>query len=48
MTGINDPMIGFREDAAVFYKPVDLSSLVEVVKRYCERSQPGPASEPLN
>ena len=48
MTGINDPMIGIREDAAVFYKPVDLSSLIEVVKRYCERSQPGAVSDTLN
>jgi len=40
MTGTNDPMIGVREDAAVFYKPLDLDSLIEVVRRYCDRSPP--------
>jgi hypothetical protein len=40
MTATNDPMIGVREDAAVFYKPLDLTSLVEVVKRYCDRARP--------
>ena len=39
MTGTNDPMIGVREDAAVFYKPIDLVALVEVVKRYCDRAR---------
>jgi CheY-like chemotaxis protein len=40
MTGANDPMIGIREDAAVLYKPLDLDSLVAVVKRYCHRLRP--------
>ena len=40
MTATNDPMIGVREDAPVFYKPLDLHSLVTVVQRYCERSRP--------
>jgi DNA-binding response OmpR family regulator len=41
MTGTNDPMIGIREDAAVFYKPLDLDSLVAVVRRYSgHRSRP--------
>jgi len=40
MTGTNDPMIRIREDAPVFYKPLDLNSLVTVVQRYCERSRP--------
>jgi two-component system cell cycle response regulator DivK len=40
MTGANDPMIGIREDAAVFYKPLDLDSLIEVVKRYVDRARP--------
>jgi len=40
MTATNDPMIGVREDAAVFYKPLDLDSLVDMVRRYCDRSRP--------
>jgi CheY-like chemotaxis protein len=40
MTATNDPMIGIREDAPVFYKPLDMSSLVAVVQRYCDRSRP--------
>ena len=40
MTGTNDPMIGVREDAPVFYKPLDLDSLVAVVQRYCDRARP--------
>jgi len=40
MTATNDPMIGVREDAPVFYKPLDLNSLATVVRRYCERSRP--------
>jgi CheY-like chemotaxis protein len=36
MTGTNDPMIRVREDAPVFYKPVDLESLVQVIGRYCD------------
>ena len=40
MTATNDPMIGVREDAAVFYKPFDMRALVEVVKRYCDRARP--------
>jgi hypothetical protein len=40
MTATNDPMIGVREDSAVFYKPLDLDSLVEVVRRYCDNSRP--------
>ena len=40
MTGTNDRMIGVREDAPVFYKPVDLDSLVQVVELYCDRSRP--------
>jgi len=40
ITGTNDPMIGVREDAPVLYKPVDISSLVAVVQRYCDRSWP--------
>ena len=40
MTATNDPMIGVREDAAVFYKPLDLDSLVEAVRRYCDYPRP--------
>jgi DNA-binding response OmpR family regulator len=40
MTGTNDPMIGVREDAPVFYKPLDIDSLVAVVQRYCDRARP--------
>jgi DNA-binding response OmpR family regulator len=40
MTGTNDPMIGVREDAPVFYKPLDVDSLVAVVRRYCDRARP--------
>ena len=40
MTATNDPMIGIREDAPVFYKPLDMNSLVAVVQRYCDRSRP--------
>jgi DNA-binding response OmpR family regulator len=40
MTATNDPMIGIREDAPVFYKPLDMNSLVAVVRRYCERVRP--------
>lgn len=40
MTGTNDPMIGVREDAPVFYKPLDMASLVQVLGRYCDRAQP--------
>jgi DNA-binding response OmpR family regulator len=39
MTATNDPMIGVREDAPVVYKPVDLESLVAVVRLYCDRSR---------
>ena len=40
LTATNDPMIGVREDAPVFYKPLDMNSLVAVVQRYCDRSRP--------
>lgn len=40
MTATNDPMIRVREDAAVLYKPLDLDSLIEVVRRTCDRSLP--------
>lgn len=40
MTGTNDPMIGIREDAPVLYKPIDIDSLVAVLKRYCDRARP--------
>jgi two-component system cell cycle response regulator DivK len=40
MTATNDPMIRVREDAPVFYKPLDIESLVAVVRRYCDRSRP--------
>jgi CheY-like chemotaxis protein len=40
MTGTNDPMIGVREDAPVFYKPLDIDSLVAVVQRYCDGARP--------
>ena len=40
MTGTNDPMIGIREDAPVFYKPIDVDSLIAVLKRYCDRARP--------
>jgi two-component system, OmpR family, phosphate regulon response regulator PhoB len=36
MTGTNDPMIRVREDAPVFYKPLDMNSLVAVVQRFTE------------
>jgi DNA-binding response OmpR family regulator len=42
MTGTNDPMIGVREDAPVFYKPLDLDTLVAAVERYCDRARPQP------
>ena len=47
MTGTNDPMIGVREDAPVFYKPLDIDSLAAAVHRYCDRARPqrpGPAA----
>jgi two-component system, OmpR family, phosphate regulon response regulator PhoB len=40
MTGTNDPMIGIREDAPVFYKPLDMGSLAAAVQRYCDRARP--------
>lgn len=40
MTATNDPMIGVREDAPVFYKPLDIDSLVAIVRRYCDRARP--------
>ena len=40
MTATNDPMIGIREDAPVFYKPVDMASLADAVQRYCDRARP--------
>ena len=40
MTGTNDPMIGVREDAPVFYKPLDIDSLVSAVQRYCDNPRP--------
>lgn len=40
MTGTNDPMISVRQEAPVFYKPLDMRSLVEVVQRYCTRARP--------
>ena len=40
ITGTNDPMIGIREDAPVFYKPLDMDSLLMVVHRYCARARP--------
>jgi CheY-like chemotaxis protein len=40
ITGTNDPMIGVREDAPVFYKPLNLDSLVAVVQRYYDRARP--------
>lgn len=42
VTGTNDPMIGVREDAPVFYKPLDLDTLVAVVQRYCDRARAEP------
>ena len=42
MTATNDPMIGIREDAPVFYKPLDIDSLIAVVERYCDRGRPRP------
>src|SRR5262245_8239755 len=38
ITGINDPMIGIREDAPVLFKPVDLETLAQVVRTYCEQT----------
>ena len=46
MTGTNDPMISVREDAPVFYKPLDMPSLVQVLRGYCDRAQPRWAAEP--
>jgi CheY-like chemotaxis protein len=40
MTGANDPMIRVREDADVLYKPLDLDTLLQVIRRYCDRSRP--------
>ena len=40
VTASNDPMLSVAIDAPVFYKPLDLNSLVTVVQRYCERSRP--------
>lgn len=45
MTGTNDPMISVREDAPVFYKPLDMPSLVQALRRYCDRAQPGRAAD---
>jgi CheY-like chemotaxis protein len=38
ITGTNDPMIGIREDAPVLFKPVDLGTLAQVVRTYCEQT----------
>ena len=38
ITGTNDPMIGIREDAPVLFKPVDLGTLAQVVRAYCEHT----------
>jgi len=35
MTGINDGMIGVKEDTAVLYKPLDLALLLHLVHRHC-------------
>lgn len=40
ITGTNDPMIRVREDAPVFYKPVDLDSLLQVLSRCCDPARP--------
>jgi CheY-like chemotaxis protein len=38
ITGTNDPMISIREDAPVLFKPVDLGTLSQVVRTYCEQT----------
>jgi CheY-like chemotaxis protein len=38
ITGTNDPMISIREDAPVLFKPVDLGTLAQVVRTYCEQT----------
>ena len=38
ITAANDPMIGVREDAPVLFKPVDLGTLGQVVRAYCEQT----------
>ena len=40
MTGTNDPMIRVREDVAVLYKPLDLDTLLQVIRRSCDRGRP--------
>ena len=40
LTATNDPMIRVREDAPVFYKPLDIDALLAVVRQYCDRSRP--------
>jgi CheY-like chemotaxis protein len=40
MTGTNDHMIGVREDSPVFFKPLNIASLVAVVQRYCDGARP--------
>jgi DNA-binding response OmpR family regulator len=39
MTGANDSTIGVREDATVLHKPFEMSSLMAVVKRQCDRAR---------
>jgi CheY-like chemotaxis protein len=37
MTGVNDLMIGVKEDVEVLYKPIALPDLISVLGRYCGR-----------
>jgi CheY-like chemotaxis protein len=37
MTGVNDLMIGVKEDVEVLYKPIALPDLISVLNRYCKR-----------
>jgi CheY-like chemotaxis protein len=37
ITGTNDSMIGVREDSPVLFKPVDFTTLAQVVRTYCEQ-----------
>ena len=36
MTATNDYMIGVKEDLPVLYKPIDLDSLLRMLRKYCD------------
>jgi two-component system, chemotaxis family, chemotaxis protein CheY len=45
MTGINDPMIGVKQDVPVLFKPIDAESLSRMVREHCQAAARG-ATEP--